>query len=109
MAKSANNVPATLAQFALPEGWDDAMVEAHINECEYQEGMKVLNEKGLAQVTLPKETRETAENYIVPAGPLGKERWFIKKNLAAHGKGEDGLFSIIASKRQLKDRGITLN
>jgi len=100
----------TAPDFTLPEGWDDAMVEAHILSCETIEMDKKLAEEGLAMFHLPSETRETPENLIVPAGLLGaKERWFIKKNLKAVTKADDGNgFWIIASKRQLKDRGLSV-
>lgn len=92
----------------VPEGWTSEMVEAYIGEAEYQDNLHQLKAKGLAMVTLPKETRETAENYIVPAGLLGtKERWFIKKNLEMHSKAGDSIV-IVATVRQLKDRGISL-
>ena len=40
---------------------------------------------------LPKETRERSGTYIVPKGPLGRERWLSKKSYAVS-KDKDGLY-----------------
>jgi hypothetical protein len=58
--------------------------------------------------TLPKGTNDRPANLIVPAGLMGsKERWFIKANLIGFTKAKDGTFTVTASERQAKERGIT--
>lgn len=38
--------------------------------------------KELVTLKLPDTAKETKENFIVPAGPMGKERWFVKSKMA---------------------------
>jgi hypothetical protein len=70
----------------------------------------VTKAKELANVTvkLPKEARERPENFIVPAGLMGKqERWFIKKNLVSFKSATKTTpATLVMSQRQAKERGL---
>ena len=59
-------------------------------------------------ITLPKGTKNAPQNFIVPAGLMGKkERWFIKANLISHKAGSaEGTFDVILSERGAKERGL---
>lgn len=110
MAKTENTAIA-LIETPVIVAYEPTQEEITLGEemaaaAEYQE---FLNSNGLAEHILPATSRVTAENIIVPAGEIGsKERWFIKKNLVSFDVRADKSILIVATKRQLKDRGISL-
>jgi len=115
MAKHANTVSTELAIIPamattiLPyEPTEEEMILGQ-EMADSLEKAEFLHANGLAEYTLPATTRVTNENLIVPAGEIGsKERWFIKKNLVSYTVTAAKTVVIVATKRQLKDRGISL-
>lgn len=108
--KIASTALTTVAQLSVIQAYVPTAEEVALGEqmaasVEYQIYLDSLH---AAEITLPPSTKVTNENYIVPAGEMGKERWFIKKNLISHTVNADKTVTIVATKRQLKDRGLTL-